>query len=262
MFPTSDYHTHPQGHSVRPYTLELLQPWIDQCRIKQIKSIAFTDHDRYIDGVDFEVIERLRERNPDIQILAGIELDNDPLTSADGLRWVEKNWDRLDYVLGSVHYFAGENEMLDRSGEPGQIEARGASEAFDQYADELEKLISRGHVDCLAHLDLVKIHGLAPEEYDPVGQFRQILEIAHHAGLSIEASTAGWRKAVAEQYPHIAILEAAVELKIPITAASDAHSHAQVASEYEKLAAILDVAGVTEIVTFQRHHPVGKLYLP
>ena len=44
-------------------------------------------------------------KNPDIQILAGIELDNDPLTSRAGVRWVERNWDRLDFVLGSVHYF-------------------------------------------------------------------------------------------------------------------------------------------------------------
>src|ERR1700722_13267658 len=72
MFPTCDYHTHPQGHSVRPYTLEVLQPWIEQCRAKQIQSIAFTDHDRYIEGVDFDVIDRLRERNPEIEILAGI----------------------------------------------------------------------------------------------------------------------------------------------------------------------------------------------
>ena len=74
MFPTCDYHTHPQGHTVRPYTLELLQPWIDQCRAKNIQSIAFTDHDRYVDGVDFGVIDRLREQNPEIEILAGIEL--------------------------------------------------------------------------------------------------------------------------------------------------------------------------------------------
>ena len=90
------------------------------------------------------VLDRLREDNPDIDILAGIELDNDPLTSTDGLRWVEKNWDRLDFVLGSVHYFSGESEMLDRTGETGQIEVRGILEAFDQYVHELEKLVSRG----------------------------------------------------------------------------------------------------------------------
>jgi histidinol-phosphatase (PHP family) len=259
MFPTCDYHTHPQGHIVRPYTIELLQPWIDQCRIKRILSIAFTDHDRYIEGIDFGVIDRLREQNPDIEILAGIELDNDPVTSADGRRWVEKNWDRLDFVLGSVHYFSGETEMLDRAGETGQIQTRGISEAFDQYVRELEKLVSRGHIDCLAHLDLVKIHGLSPHGYDPAGRFRPILEIAHKAGLAMEASTAGWRKAVCEQYPHTSILRAAVELQIPITTASDAHSHAQVATGYERLAAVLDEAGVTETVTFQRHSQVRRI---
>jgi histidinol-phosphatase (PHP family) len=262
MFPTCDYHTHPQGHNVRLYTMELLQPWIDQCRTKQIQSIAFTDHDRYIDGVDFGVIDRLRERNPDIEILAGIELDNDPVTSTDGLRWVEKNWDRLDFVLGSVHYFSSETEMLDRAGETGQIEARGISEAFDQYIRELEKLVTRGHIDCLAHLDLVKIHGLSPVGYDPATRFRPILEIAHKAGLAMEVSTAGWRKAVGEQYPHTSILQAAVELQIPITTASDAHSYAQLAADYEKLAAILDASGVAEIVRFQRHNPAREIHRP
>jgi histidinol-phosphatase (PHP family) len=259
MFPSCDYHTHPQGHTVRPYTIELLQPWIDQCRAKQIRSIAFTDHDRYIGGIDFGVLDRLRELNPEIEILAGIELDNDPITSADGLRWVEQNWDRLDFVLGSVHYFSGETEMLDRAGETSQIEARGVSEAFDQYLRELEKLVSRGHIDCLAHLDLVKIHGLSPDRYDPAERFRPILEIAQKAGLAIEASTAGWRKAVGEQYPHIAILRAAVELQIPITAASDAHSHAQVAADFEKLGAVLDAAGISESVTFQEHRWARKV---
>ena len=253
MFPNCDYHTHPQAHTERPYTIDLLQPWIDQCRPKQIHSIAFTDHDRYIAGFDFDVINRLRERNPDVEILAGIELDNDPFTSATGLRWVEKNWDRLDFVLGSVHYFNGETEMLDRTGEPGQIEALGASEAFYQYTRELEKLIARGFIDCLAHLDLVKIHRLFPERYDPVSRFGPILEIAHKGGLAIEASTAGWRKPVGEQYPQVSILKRAVQLGIPITTASDAHSYVQVGEDYDKLAGVLRAANVTEIVSFNRH---------
>jgi histidinol-phosphatase (PHP family) len=253
MFPTCDYHTHPQGHHVLPYTIDLLQPWIDQCRAKGIQSIAFTDHDRYIAGIDFAVIDRLREQNPDVQILAGIELDNDPLTSSSGLRWVERNWDRLDFVLGSVHYFRGETEMLDRAGEAGQLESRGVAEAFDQYVRELENLISRGHIDCLSHLDLVKIHGLLPRNYDPVRLFQPILGLAKRAGLAIEASTAGWRKAVGEQYPHGSILKLAVALDIPITTASDAHSHVQVAANYEQLADVLDASGVTEVVTFRQH---------
>nr|MBA2430696.1 histidinol-phosphatase [Chthoniobacterales bacterium] len=87
----SDYHSHPQGHRVQPYTRELLQPWVDSARAKGLSDIAFTDHDRFVAGVDFDEIERLREANPDVRIRAGIELDNDPESSATGRAWVEKN---------------------------------------------------------------------------------------------------------------------------------------------------------------------------
>jgi histidinol-phosphatase (PHP family) len=84
--------------------------------------------------------------------------------------------------------------------------------------------------------------------------FFPILELAKKTGLAIEASTAGWRKPVGEQYPHLSILRAAVELDIPITTASDAHSHAQVAESYDQLAEVLNSAGVTKLVTFHAHH--------
>ena len=100
----SDYHSHPQGHRLQPYSQALLQPWITAARERGLTDIALTDHDRYHRGVNFEEIARLREGNPDIKIRAGIELDNDPVHSTNGRRWVEENWDRLDFVLGSVHF--------------------------------------------------------------------------------------------------------------------------------------------------------------
>ena len=77
-----------------------MQPWIDSAREKGLCDIAFTDHDRYHAGVDFDEIDRLRAANPDVKIRAGIELDNDPETSAAGRNWVEQNWEKLDFVLG------------------------------------------------------------------------------------------------------------------------------------------------------------------
>jgi histidinol-phosphatase (PHP family) len=113
MRPFADYHTHPQGHRVQLYTLELLQPWIDAARERGIRDLAFTDHDRYHAGIDFEVLDRLREWNPDVKIRAGIELDNDPQTSAAGRDWIKRNWDQLDFVLGSVHYLNRPDQMFD-----------------------------------------------------------------------------------------------------------------------------------------------------
>jgi len=38
--PFSDYHTHPQGHRVRPYTQQFLQPWIESARARGLTDIA------------------------------------------------------------------------------------------------------------------------------------------------------------------------------------------------------------------------------
>jgi histidinol-phosphatase (PHP family) len=249
----SDYHTHPQGHSVRPYSIELLQPWIDRCREREIKSVAFTDHDRYRDGIDFDAVDRLREKNPDTEILLGIELDNDPVTGKSGLHWVETHWDRLDFVLGSVHYLANASRMFDGADQAGQLQALGFESAYEQYRAQLEALIQRGHIDCLSHLDLVKIHGLAPAGYDPAQFFEPILDQIAAAGLAMEINTAGWRKPVAEQYPAEPILRAALTRQIPITISSDAHSYAQVAEDYARLEQLLERVGLERPVRFWRH---------
>jgi histidinol-phosphatase (PHP family) len=248
-----DYHTHPQGHAVRAYSVELLQPWIDRCRERGITSIAFTDHDRYREGIDFDTIDRLRERNPEIEILAGIELDNDPVTGKGGLQWVESHWDRLDFVLGSVHYLPGATRMFDGADQAEQLQALGFERAYGEYRHQLETLIQRGHIDCLSHLDLVKIHGLAPDAYHPAAFFGPILEQIAAAGLAMEINTAGWRKKVGEQYPAEPILRAALDLGIPITISSDAHSYAQVGEDYGRLEALMERVGLEKPVKFWKH---------
>lgn len=248
-----DYHTHPQGHAVRPYTIELLQPWIDRCRERTIESIAFTDHDRYRDGVDFEVVDQLREINPNIEILLGIELDNDPVTGKDGLHWVETHWDRLDFVLGSVHYLPDASRMFDGADQAGQLHALGFERAYDEYREQLSALIRRGLIDCLSHLDLIKIHKLLPTTYDAAQFFEPILEQITAAGLAMEVNTAGWRKPVGEQYPAESILRMAVARQIPITTSSDAHSYAQVAEDYSKLEPLLERIGLEKPVRYWRH---------
>jgi histidinol-phosphatase (PHP family) len=248
-----DYHTHPQGHAVRPYTVDLLQPWIDRCRERGIKSIAFTDHDRYREGVNFDVIARLRETNSEVEILAGIELDNDPVTGKGGLEWVDTHSDRLDFVLGSVHYLNDATRMFDGSDQSGQLQSLGFERAYDQYRSQLDALIRRGHIDCLSHLDLIKIHGLVPDAYEAAKFFGPILEQIAAAGLAMEINTAGWRKPVGEQYPAEPILRSALALKIPITISSDAHSYAQVGEDYARLEALLEDVGLEKSVRFWRH---------
>jgi histidinol-phosphatase (PHP family) len=249
----SDYHSHPQGHRVRRYTQELLQPWIDTTRERSLTDIAFTDHDRYSAGIDFDEIDKLREKNADVKICAGIELDNDPTSSAAGGKWIEANWDRLDFVLGSVHFLERADQMFDSvPAGAAQFEGRNIDNMYADYFRRVREIAAAGLVDCLAHLDLIKIHGHRPNaEIDSIVD--ETLDFIRSRNLAIELSTAGWRKPVNELYPSDQIIQLAMAKGIPFTTASDAHSHAQLGESFPRLAEKLSIFGVREVCIYEKH---------
>jgi histidinol-phosphatase (PHP family) len=251
----SDYHLHPQAHRPQPYTQELLQPWTDQARKIGLRDIALTDHDRYPRGVDFTEIDRLRAVNPEIKIRAGIELDNDPVHSADGRRWVEMNWDRLDFVLGSVHFLRGD-WAFDHAGEEAEFARREIDEVYADYYARIRAMAASGLVDCMSHLDLVKIFGFRPTK-DLDELLEAVLSEIQSANLAMELSTAGWRKPVGELYPSDEIIRRAMEKGIPFTTASDGHSYLQQGENFEPLAKKMGELGVHEVCIFERHKRIG-----
>lgn len=249
----ADYHTHPQGHRVQPYTPELLQPWVDAARKIGLRDIAFTDHDRFLTGVDFDEIEKLREKNTGVRIRAGIELDNDPQSSAAGRKWVERNWNKLDFVLGSVHFLERDDQMFDSvPAGAKQFEGRNIDKLYADYFRRVREIAASGLVDCLAHLDLIKIHGHRPNA--EIGSIvDETLEFIRSRNLAIELSTAGWRKPVNELYPGDRIIELAIAKTIPFTTASDAHSYVQLGDNFERLAEKMSILGVREVCVYEKH---------
>lgn len=249
----ADYHTHPQGHRVQPYTEALLQPWIDSARAKGLCDIAFTDHDRYHEGIDFDVIERVRDANADVKIRAGIELDNDAVHSPAGRRFIENNWDKLDFVLGSVHFLDRPNEMFDSVPKGAeQFDEREVDRIYADYFRRVREMAASGLVDCLAHVDLIKVHGHRPRS-DVRALAEDTFQSIKERGLAIELSTAGWRKPVNELYPSDDLIALAIEIGIPFTTASDAHSHAQLAENYERLAQKMAQFGITQVCVYEKH---------
>lgn len=238
---------------MQQYSRKLLQPWIDSARGRSLKDIAFTDHDRFHGGVDFDEIDKLRAANPDIKIRAGIELDNDPQTSAASRKWVEKNWDKLDFVLGSVHYLDDPQQMFDSVPDgAGQFVGRSIDEIYDDYFRRVREIAATGLVDCLSHLDLIKIHGHRP--CGDVGAIiKDTLDFIRARNLAIELSTAGWRKPVDELYPNDTIIRLALGKGIPFTTASDAHSHAQLAENFDRLAEKMSIFGIGEVCVYEKH---------
>jgi len=248
----SDYHSHPQGHRVQRYTADLLQPWADHARKIGLRDIAFTDHDRYHEGVNFDEIERLREKNPDLKVRAGIELDNDPETSSAGRKWVERNWDKLDFVLGSVHYLE-QPEMFDTvPAGAKQFEGEKIDSIYQKYFARVREIAASGLVDCLAHIDLIKIHGHRSKA--SMGSLiDDTLELVRSRNLAIELSTAGWRKPVNEMYPADEIIQLAASKGIPFTTASDAHSHVQLGENFDRLAEKIKALGIKEVCVYEKH---------
>lgn len=249
----SDYHTHPQGHRVQPYTQALLQPWVDSARKMALIEIAFTDHDRYHAGISFDAIDRLREGNPDLRIRAGVELDNDPIRSEAGRKWIEQHWNKLDFVLGSVHFLDRPDQMFDTvPAGAEQFDGRDIDAIYANYFRRVREIAATGLVDCLAHVDLIKIHGHRPNaEIDAI--VSETLDFIRSRDLAIELSTAGWRKPVNELYPADRIIELATEKGVPFTTASDAHSHVQLAENFARLSQKMSSFGIREVCVFEKH---------
>ena len=244
---------HPQGHRVQPFTQELLQPWMNAAQQRGLRDIAFTDHDRYHAGVDFDEIEKLREKNPNLKIRAGLELDNDPTSSRAGRKWVEKNWDKLDFVLGSVHYLERPDQMFDSvPAGAEQFAGRDIDKIYADYFHRVRDIAATGLIDCLSHLDLIKIHGHRPQaEIETL--IGETLDFIAGQGLCLELSTAGWRKPVNELYPSETIIHLAIAKGIQFTTASDAHSPVQLGENYDRLAETMAQLGIDSVCVFEKH---------
>ena len=79
-----------------------------------------------------------------------------------GRAWVEKNWDRSSTSCSAPRIICRQDDgMFDQD----DAQARSSPNAIfaadcATYVAELNGMIDRGGIDCLSHLDLIKIHGV------------------------------------------------------------------------------------------------------
>src|SRR5690242_8252815 len=133
-----------------------------------------------------------------------------------------------------------------------QFEGHDVDEIYADYFRRVREMAATGLVDCLAHLDLVKIHGHRPGS--EIGAIvNETLDFIRGRNLAIELSTAGWRKPVNELYPGDELIRLAIKKEIPFTTASDAHSHAQLAENYDRLAVKMSALGIREVCVYEKH---------
>ena len=170
----------------------------------------------------------------------------------------EREW---DYVIGSVHFLR--DAAIDMRGDWDVWTHADPDKVWRRYFETLGEAARSGMFDILAHPDLVKVWGR--EGPQPDGDLRRFYDLAMDgiadSDVTIEVSTAGLRKPVAEIYPARPFLEMCLEAGRPVALSSDAHVPGDLAYRYDDALEFLESAGVTELAVYEgrrrRLEPLG-----
>ncbi len=258
MFELIDCHIHTErcGHATG-----CAAQYVDAARKAGITSLVFTEHLPLPSILDpdhrlslaggqipryAEEILSLAAANPDLEIIAGAEADwlPDHEDHCEEMR-SEARAAGITVFLGSVHFI--DTWAFDDPDELATWERVDVDEVYERYFEQWCAAATSGLFDVMAHPDLPKKFGHRPSG-DVSDLYRQAAKAAAHGGVAVEASTAGWRKPVAELYPAPALLRAFATAGVPVTVGSDAHAPEEVGYRIEDAYAELRAAGYEQAV--------------
>ncbi|WP_165174556.1 histidinol-phosphatase [Desulfovibrio sp. ZJ369] len=268
---TVDLHTHTAYSHGANTPAEMYAAALD----KGLTLLGFSEHSPRPEGFDYlhEYREQLTRRLPEYvrevlalkaapregqaglcRVLFGMEID-----------WLDGREDftrascaahDFDYLLGSVH-FIGRWGFDDGAG-PWQTFSQEECEAqYQAYFTAWEQMLRSGLFNIAAHPDLIKIFSV--EQFhiwlarpESLQLLRRCLTALRDAGMAMEISSAGLRKACREIYPAPPIMALAAELHVPVSFASDAHGVDDIAYGFARLASYARAFGFTEHVIFEK----------
>ena len=278
----ADYHLHLHRHAddlpVDPdYSVGRMERYVEAAARRGVDEVCFTEHyyrcvesaatlGRFWDD-EIPVVAALTERMiatdrslsltdyveavvaakaAGLPVRLGLELDFFPSTIEAVLEQIDGL--PFDFIVGAVHWVGG--LVVDASGSVPIIEERGLRKTWEQYATVVADLGRGGHVDAIAHIDVLKKYGLRlPEE--PVDLYETMVAALAEGGVALEINTAGLRKPAAELYPSATFLAMAHAAGIPITLGSDGHEPAEAGQDLTTAVAAARAAGYTHALRFE-----------
>lgn len=268
---TVDLHTHTKYSHGANTPAEMYASALD----KGLTLLGFSEHSPRPLGFDYlhEYREQLTRHLPDYarevlalkaapregahgpcRVLFGMEMDWLD-GQEDYTRAACKAYD-FDYLLGSVHFLG--RWGFDDGVEPWKNASQEECESrYTAYFTAWEAMIRSGLFNIAAHPDLIKIFSVEQfhiwlAKAESTAQIRRCLTALRDAGMAMEISSAGLRKACREIYPAPPIMALAAELDLPVSFASDAHGVDDVAYGFPRLASYAGAFGFREHVFFDK----------
>src|ERR687894_1227573 len=140
-----DYHLHVIAHGDRPMTVEHILEYLEVAKVRGLKQMGITEHDRYLQDIDLAAFQEAREKYQDVELRLGIEIDFVPEA--------EERMDRdasalpYDYVIGSVHRV--DNEEVDHPQHQRIYERYETYELYEAYYTNVRKAVLSGRFEVL-----------------------------------------------------------------------------------------------------------------
>ncbi|HHX50537.1 MAG TPA: histidinol-phosphatase HisJ family protein [Clostridia bacterium] len=242
-----DCHLHPLGHEGGTYQVETLKPFIEEALKRGLAGIGFTDHDWFLNSVDYRAVNLLREEYQGIDLLFGLEVDYRLGREQEIQDMISSQ--PFDYVIGSVHEMDG--WLFDHPDFVGEYDNRDIYQLYRRYFSLMKQMVASGLFQMVGHLDLIKVFGYrvpggAADLAEPVLQ-----EIRKYQ-LVVEVNTNGLYKPVREMYPAEDILSRCFQLGIPVTLSSDAHQAGAVGRDFSLARSLLKRIGYNRIAYFRQ----------
>lgn len=257
-----DYHTHHErcGHAqgtLEQYVQRGIEIGLDQLGLSDHMPLIHVDPATYYPEMAMpmdelpryveEAFELQQKYRGQIDIRVGLEGDYIEGYEEPIARIIEAYpW---DYVIGSVH-FLGTWDISDFR-QTHNWEGKHKRAVFEQYYDAVCKAAATGLYDYIGHIDVIKRFGYIPEQ--SVTDLEQMaLQAVRDHGLAIELNASGLRTPAAEMFPSKAILERALQLEIPLTIGSDAHTPERLGQYLPEARKLLKEVGYQQLATFSK----------
>lgn len=229
--------------------------YVDRAREVGVKVMCFTDHVDYNPndlGVGyynstnfFAEFNKIKKETHNIELLAGIEFDCPHRYQNELKELVSLPY---DCIIGGVHYCNLSPDLFFSELVKNRVSVE---ECFHAYWQEVEKCVSLGGFDVLAHIDIPKRY-LKSLIYDD----SHLLKIFHKMlsnGIILEINTSSLRKGMSDTMPSKAILELyhGAGGKY-ITIGSDAHYESELALDYKIAHKLSADIGLHEVIFRER----------